>query len=356
MIQAHREIFRILDDFCSARKDPVQNAAEIRYISGPTTEEKKFLQEAQCKIKLEFTATRRTILYDFENKSYFCLIGFDNSSDFSSIHEELVNGGNFTAVIADLMPKPVASTSEIRNIVEAQDKRLGASYKGHSQELIATLFPSVRIFSGEQVTEEEAYRAFFRFCLFECQFNDFWISTDLAQSLIQLCDVDSLKIPYQTLCRSIFDADPAALFLGLYRCIEALYALKTTSLLIGELSLKIDWNDMCVLLEKRLGWRAPEAASLNSLLTLGDEQDLKNVLHAIGHSSDFEMPALANAAGRQIYSLRNALVHFRPIHHKTEFERVDWNQLCRSIASLVHDIYEKIYLNQEGNDLDATEI
>src|SRR5437868_13171482 len=54
------------------------------------------------------------------------------------------------------------------------------------------------------------------------------------------------------LCRSLFDADPAALFLALYRCLEALYAYSASTKLIGEFGLDRSWTEVAVALEKQL--------------------------------------------------------------------------------------------------------
>lgn len=350
--RSQKTIFGLLDNFCAARNDPVRNSGEIRYISGPSRPEKAFLQNARYKLKIEFTGARKAALYEHEEKSYFCLVGFENSEEFSTLAEESVNGGRFTAITADLKPKPKASTTEIRNIVEAQDGSMGSTYAGHAKDSIALLFPRVRIFSNSLVSDDDAFRIIFRFCLLECRFDDFWISENLAQDLIELCDVDSLKIPYQTLCRSIFDADPAALFLALYRCVEALYAVKTADRLVKELDVEISWNDMCVILERRLGWRPPEASSLNILLELGDQEALERLLEAINVPDIVMGQSLASTAGKQIYSLRNALVHFRPIHHATEYQNVDWNNLCGAMASLVRNIYEQIFLLESNGHLE----
>ena len=342
MIDANKKVFSILDDYCSIRQDPVKNASCVRYISGPTTDEKKFLTDAKVILTLEFTAIRRVILYEHDGRNFFCLVGFENSEAFSTIREENINGGYFTAIISDLKPKPIATTTAIRNIVEAQDKSIGTSYIGHNVEIISTLFPKVKIFSNDLVSTEEAYRIFFRYCIVECSYDDYWLNDELVGCLISLCDMDSSKIPYQTLCRSIFDADPAALYLSLYRCIEALYSLKTVERLSKELKVVRDWNEISIILEKQLGWRAPESSSLNELLLHVKDDIFIKILESLGVEKIGQIFNLSNSTGKQIYKLRNALVHFRPIHHRTEYDKINWNCLCSGMASLVKNIYEGI--------------
>jgi hypothetical protein len=207
-----------------------------------------------------------------------------------------------------------------------------------------SLFPSVKIFSFSKIDEGEAYRVFFRFCAMECNNGDFWINEGLTAALIELCDLDSISVPFQTLCRSIFDADPAGLFLGLYRCLEALYARNSARKVAKDFNLIIDWSEISIALESTLGWRAPEAASLNHLLTHCEEGTFKAIFAALHLETVAVMPGLVDAAGRQIYKLRNALVHYRPIHHRTEYAEIDWNELCIVMTVVVKSVYQKIFI------------
>lgn len=348
MSASNSSIFSALDLYCANRGDPVRNAGTKRWISGPTGAEKSFLADAKVVFALNFTLTRRVGLFEHEGKSFFCLVGFDGAASFADLVEVPVTGGIFTAVIAELVPKPIAPTSSIRNVVEAQDySSAGAAYKGHQLALMETLFPRVKVFSFSKIAENEAYRAFFRFCAMECDNGDFWIENRLAAALIELCDLDSISVPFQTLCRSIFDADPAGLFLGLYRCLEALYALNSARKVAKDFNLSTDWTVISIALESTLGWRAPEAASLNQLLGHCEEETFKAVFSALHLETTAVMPGLIDAAGRQIYKLRNSLVHYRPIHHRTEYKNVDWNELCIVMTVIVKSVYGKIFVTEE---------
>jgi hypothetical protein len=346
---AHQQVFKLLDDFCSKRADPVQNAGAARWIETPSVLEKSFLTDAKRVIDLQFTATRRAIFYVFREQSYCCTVGFEHAQPFWTIEELAVNGGLFTAIVADLLPRPIASTTAIRNVIEAQDKLQTAAYIGHDVELIAPLFPQIKIFTCPLVSTEEAYRVFFRFCVLECDHGDYWVQNELVAALIELCDLDSAGVPYQTLCRSIFDADPAGMYLGLYRCIEAIYALKSAKILATELKIAQEWNELAIVLEQRLGWRPQEASSLNGLLVHVPEGVLRDIFIALGVPCDAIMPALREATGAQIYKLRNALVHYRPIHHRNEYQNIDWNRLCIAMSTLVQSIYQELFIKQEAD-------
>src|SRR4051812_23191494 len=97
-----------------------------------------------------------------------------------------------------------------------------------------------------------------------------------------LGDLDLLNIPYQTLCRSIFDADPEAMFLALYRCIEALYSFSSAQALIESLKLNVSWPDLAASLEEKIGWYPREESSLTALMKYASRYDLLSIFEALG--------------------------------------------------------------------------
>jgi hypothetical protein len=135
-----------------------------------------------------------------------------------------VHPGLLTTVLAETLPRPRATVSEIVDVVEAFDKDSDPGYAGHDAGSVGSLFPSIRAFSGLDLADEETWRIFFLLCLDEVMRGETWIEESFANTLRAIAELGSIDVPYKTLCRSIFDADPAAMFLALYRCIESLYA------------------------------------------------------------------------------------------------------------------------------------
>jgi hypothetical protein len=344
MIEANRRIFRALDDYCSARGDPIENAGSPRWIATKEEEEDRiFLRKADLSAQLSFTSRRAMARFDRLPKSYFCAVGFENMQDVSGLAEQNLSGGMLTAVLSELRTQPRASTAEIRDVVAAWDNTT-PGYPGHDAGLVVSLFPKIRFFSASDVATEETWRIFFMLCLAECRNGETWINDGLVSTLQVIAELEPADLPYRTLCRSIFDADPAAMFLALYRCLEALYAFSGARDLIAALDLNRPWPQVAVALEDHLGWYPREQDSLTNLLELGIRADHELVFEALGESPpESAAGRLPAAVSRRIYKLRNELVHFRPAQHQMDHSGIDWNRLCEAAAGLVCFVYAEVF-------------
>lgn len=197
---------------------------------------------------------------------------------------------------------------------------------------------------GRDFHVDETWRVFFEICLSERANSGFWADENLLGTLRNLCELDPLKIPYRTLCRSVFDEDRAALFMALYRCIEALYAYSSASKLAASLGLEANWAEVAATLEDALGWHPREEGSLESLLEFASEYDLRLVWRALGEDDGGATAQnLAARTARRIYRTRNALVHYRPAHHAVSFDSCDWNRLCEAMAGMVLHVYARVF-------------
>jgi hypothetical protein len=182
---------------------------------------------------------------------------------------------------------------------------------------------------------------FFLICLADRRRIEQWIDEQLAATLNMITELSPAYIPFQILCRSVLDMDPRALFLALYRCLEALYAHSQTQRLMIALEISKPWAEMAETLEAALGWYPREEPSLEALLAHAVAEDLQATAVALNDAIPPDARSEPYVAKR-IYQLRNALVHYRPFHRKFSFEEVDWNRLCEAMALLVFHIYGEI--------------
>ena len=345
MIDAHGRIFSSMDEFCSERNDPVKNAGAARWIATAKGVDKEILLFAELQSSLSFANTLKVARFDHNEKSLFFTVGLDLPEELDFLQEEDLGGGALTLILSELSLPPIKSTSQIRNIVEAEDKDSTNGYKGHSCASIASLFPVIRCFSSEKLTKEETNRVFFLLCLSATSRGMLWMNSRLRETLTLIAELSPVAIPYRTLCRSIFDTDPSALFMALYRCLEALYAYSHTTNLINRLGIEESWSNLAQILEETLSWRPREEQSLGVLLRHAVPSDLRAILLAMGER-DLEDGDIVNRATKRIYYLRNSLVHYRPFHQNFHPESVDWNVLCEAVALLVLHIYHSTITNK----------
>lgn len=338
MISANTSVFAILDKCASDQGAPLANAGKPRWVATfPLA--RKFLKEAICSDSLRLSNSLRIARFDFDGSSYIVTSGMNFSeSEFASFEIE-IDGGILVAAISEMDIAPKAGSFAIKDIVEAGDRDSGPSYVGHDARDISSLFPTIQCFKVGNIDPSESSGTFFLFCLNDTRARQ-WMSAELLSTLRIMVELSPVETPYATLCRSIFDHDPASLFLALYRCLEALYAWSLTNDLMRELSLKGHWTELAQTLEASLGWRPREEQSLVGLLALADPRDLREIAQVCGGENDFKDPAAT--AGKRVYALRNSLVHYRPIHRNQNHESIDWNRLCELMATVAFYVYSKI--------------
>lgn len=342
MIEANKKIFTSLDDFCARRSEPIKNSGTARWITTDKTIDRSILKSAQISTYLSFASRIKIARFNFGNSALFCTVGFDLPDQINDLTEVEVGGGILTMVLAELSPAPTESTLSIKNVVEALDRDSDSSYVGHDPNLIWGLYPPIRCFSTDDLSNDETERVFFKICLADLSRAQLWMDEPLKDTLQLITVLSPTAIPYRTLSRSIFDTDPSALFMALYRCIEALYAYSHASKLVNKLNIKASWTEVASTLEDTLGWRPREAESLASLLEIGIKEDLQTVMNALNEKQPEGETNLVTWSSKRIYKLRNSLVHYRPLHQDFELDSVNWNRACEGIALLVLHISEYI--------------
>jgi hypothetical protein len=338
-IASNIAIFTRLDEYCAQRDDPISNAGTPRWIA-TDRRGRDFLVRATLAAQISFSNSVKIARFDVSNQAYFVTSGLETSDPPGAVVPDELNGGILTTVLSELAPRPAASSSAIRNVVEVADRSATAGYDGHDPLLIAGLFPNIQVFSIQDLVPEETLRVFFLICLADRRRLDQWIDARLAAELVTTSQISTNSIPYEILCRSVLDMDPAALFLGLYRCLEALYAHAQSTELMTTIGIERDWVEMAMTLESSLGWYPREEPSLEALLSGATPADLRSVADALREA----IPADAKESSfvaKRIYHFRNALVHYRPFHRNLSTANVGWNRLCEAMARLVRHANQK---------------
>jgi len=338
---ANGAIFAHLDQYCSVREAPLANATKSRWIASLPAH-KYFMRASVVRETAHFGEARKLARIELGSKTFFCTIGFDQVRGMAGAIERELSAAFLTVILAELLPRPKGTVSQIRDIVEAADLEADNSYNGHDPDLIATLYPTIRVFEIDR--DPATWNVFFQLCIEECELGTSWIEAELASALRALCDLDVGRIPFRVLCRSIFDGDPSSFFLALYRCIEALYFYWDAQNVVSALKLKETWEEVAVVLEDELGWLPREESSLEKILGMAAVIDLKSALRSLGENVEqISAELIVRYAARKIYWLRNTIVHFRPAQSKIRLEKFDWNSLCLAMAGMVVHVYDGVF-------------
>lgn len=341
MKSAQQAIFCLLDGFCSNAGEPVTNAGTPRWIKG-TKSDCEFLAGADFSNVFRVTPRRMIARLDFQGRTFFCALGFQSNTPPFGLDLNEASPGLISVILAEASPRPKATPYQIKNAVELADAKQSSAYEGHDHTAIADLFGAIFVFAGEPIEASETWRAYYEICLAEIPAMDTWIDESTTKAMAALTDLSALGLPYQILCRSLFDTDPAGLFLALYRCLEALYAYTASTKVAAAFGLSGSWQNVAVVLEREIGWRPREEESLAGLFAKSRPETLKDIFDSLGETRP-EGDTVAAAAAKRTYKLRNSLVHYRPIHHSVEHDGIKWNDLCVALSLVIREVYFDIF-------------
>lgn len=335
MIDANKAVFQGIDSFCRQRGVHLRNAGTPRWITSDHSG-REFLMHADVLEILALSPRRKVATISWNGNNYLACTGFDAQSCGEDFPEIDIDGGHLTLALAAMQISPTATPDEVRNVIEVSDGASDADYPGHDQHYIASLFPPFRLLHNSEGLP--SWNAMFRLALSECEIVSPWMSGELATILKLVSELDQGKIPYKVLCRSVHDVDPSSFFLAEYRCLEALFAFDSASKLAAALPTDVGWEKVAATLEDALGWHPREDGSLTALLSQALESDLRQVAKAI-NKYPVRDDDVSLSASRNIYWLRNSMVHYRPSQHEVVIEDYDWNVICMHMASIILDIY-----------------
>ncbi|CAN5466328.1 hypothetical protein BH09ACT4_BH09ACT4_03410 [soil metagenome] len=335
MKTANRQLFSLLAAYCERFDDSVEDPNAVRFVAGDADAETS-LQTAQVLAKIEF-GTHRSLMYLVQGEIHLVgMVGFESEFSFDGYEDFEPNPGLMIVVLTEGQVQPNVPASQVRNIVEVA-KAGESGYTGHQAEGIESLFPPISYLrSLDPLDVETAWRVFLQLCAQECSQGGSWIDAELAADLNALSDLNIPAMPYEALCRSMFDLDPRSTYMALYRCIEATYAFESCRKLVVTLGLSLPWQELAAALESEMGWHPREADSLNLILVYADRNDLAEIARCLGRQPTKD-PTVA--AGRAIYELRNRIVHYRPGQPAIDVDGIDWNVLSRLLVGIVFSVF-----------------
>lgn len=298
------------------------------------------LQRSKIRQVISFGRFRHLAWVEFDSRHYLASVGYEYEPDSSALLALDDIQGFDTCLLAEIPVQPKAHPLEVVNIVGAA-KKGDADYNGHGNADIMQLFPRISVFEcAGGMADEYVWSTFLEICVVESHYGGSWIEPPLSDSLATLAQLNVPSLPYRELCRSVLDLDPRSLYMSLYRCLEATYAFEKASKLAASLDVSLAWHQVAAILDSEMGWRAPEAQSLNVALAHAQEGDLREICECLKVDVGQDLRA---SAGGAIYKLRNQIVHYRPSRNQLNFESIDWNRACNLLVAIALDVFHRAY-------------
>ncbi|PZV25524.1 MAG: hypothetical protein DCF12_14465 [Snowella sp.] len=169
---------------------------------------------------------------------------------------------------------------------------------------------------------------------------------------IRLCVEEELGLSYDNLLYSFLSFSWKHSFLDIYRCIERLFFIPRTEVFYNAIcSKKINYSQISFIdfskkLEESTGWKPNEQDSLEQLLEVIEDGNLElfNKLQKIAnfpYQESDKNNKITKITAKFIYTLRNNIVHFRPINEEKNYNDEEWNIIIEFCLEVVIDLYKK---------------
>jgi len=332
----------------------IQNADKSRFIAKIAEADSLLLSDAELN-PLLLGRRSRLVQVKHGTELYFCLFGVSGLELLPEGMENIpLTPALFTCAVLEGKVLPIATGSEIKDAIES-DFRGVMGYGGHDVTVIATLFPTVLVYKGNSDYEyqhniQRVMGSFLVRALDDLQIE---LEEATVNSLVGFFEAGSHHIPFEILLRGIMSVTWEGLFLDAYRCIEQIYSCIKVS------SLRSDWasgrplRELAELLESHLAWRPKEDDALASILERCDPVVIKDACSLLNVPLDETVMAngqevvrvrtdekLARSVAKNIYAIRNNLVHYRPVHELVKKSDGEWNAIVRLMLKLVRESYE----------------
>lgn len=338
-------IFQRLIDRAAAGGTVIANSEMGRYIKRLSEEDAELMAKAEIIDRRKITRLMQAVRFDYQGRRHFAFFGFASAQGPLPMPEGLAEldptPGMFSIAITETDTVARATASAIRDIIESD--YLGVEgYEGHDLNAVAGLYPTVT-FAEADVNypyTDDIDRVLG--AMVATTYADGPISLD-ENTLKAACDFFTSapdSVPFDNVLQGVLSISWSGLFVELYRCVEQLYPAPRLSELIQQWTSPQSFGALADLLREQLGWRPREDESLNKLIAACPEKVSNDLIDAFGVKlDDKSMPA--EIAGRQVYAMRNGLVHFRGNTTIAPTSDEKWNAIVMAMIALVIETYDR---------------
>ncbi|TDG30645.1 hypothetical protein [Paracraurococcus ruber] len=351
----NRDIFDRLSTIAEESGFPVPNKDRPRWVNTNNLDDAELLAKAKIVQSLFLTRRIRALLVEHQNIRRFLISDIPALEDESDVFQaEEITGGLFLISISKMNLDPVAPGASIVEAIGSYYQGV-SGYDGYNHGLISFLYPPV---TSYEVNTAHVFSADLNRIIgsFLCQSTFRWVlplEDTTLQALRSLFEAGNSQIPYRNVLQGILSIFWHSLYLDLYRCLERLYFIPRVKNLVPYFQNPISPETrIAVLLETHLSWRPREDEALKSLVAKCSEALLRQAMIDWGviiePDSNGDPPTLDRISSKltaTIYELRNAIVHFRPIHQTVEKDDATWNRIIRSLIEIICEVYD--FFNSE---------
>lgn len=343
-IAMNTALFGRLIDHADREGIPVEHPAEGRFIRRQDADDAAILTSARV-VTLLVTRQIRLVRVDHNGERYFCAFGLAEPEG-ALLEPECIptTPALFTLSVleANIHPRKSVTASQIKDALDDAYHVEGGDYAGHHLAQITPLFPDLIVY---RVTTQLEYHDIMERVLGSILVRTsldgpILLEPDTVDKFIDVFETGSALIPFRNLIQGILSISWDYLFVEIYRCVEQLYSLPRIERLRKEMSSSSSIREMAKMLEDCLSWYPKEEEALQALVRLCTENTVTVICTGLDSGNGDTHDSRSDAAARELYKLRNRIVHYRPAHDKIEKSEADWNIIIRGMLEIVAHLYD----------------
>lgn len=338
-------LFERLTSAAKQRGLDIANASEVRYIRRLSEEDAELMAKADAHT-LAISRQVRMVRITSGMRTLFCVFGLPEPDQMPlGLELDELTPGNFAVSVLEARVQILSSitASEIRDTIEGQF--VGSTgYEGHQLDEIARLFPCPTVYRvvNDEPYMQSDYRVLGALVARSYIDGPIQISSDTLERLWIIFERESQFIPHQNLVQGLMAISWENLFLEAYRCLEQLYAEPRVSALKAQWRSTLSLRDLAILLEQHLSWRPKEDEALAKIINCSDPAYVAGLCNAfgIGEPSPENIVPRTEKVAREVYKLRNSIVHYRPIHQAIRKSDSEWDNVVLALLDVISNVYE----------------
>lgn len=348
-----KELFSLLTSHAFKEGVVIADSEKGRYIERKSDDDAVLMSTADVE-NIRIGRDVHIIKIKDNSDFYFCIFGLPPPDEIpDGITFIKLTPALFSVSVLASNIKPLASGNAIKDAIEF-DYVGRAGYNGHELEMIAPLFPPAIVCKGSNnsVFHLNLHRVFGAFYCKTSLDRPIDLEPLTLSELASFFEGASKFIPFANIARGLAASSYEGLFLETYRCLEQLYSCAKVNNLRENWASNQSLRTLAALLENHLGWRPKEDDALLLMLQRCNLSTVKAVcatldlpveknevidgVTEIRPKTDLE---LVKTAATGVYTLRNQLVHYRPVHEIPHKSDASWNELIRLMLIIVKESY-----------------
>ncbi|MFV1543637.1 hypothetical protein VW041_01520 [Phaeobacter sp. JH204A] len=334
----HRLVLKAANDDVT-----IPNAGKPRWIRKLNDSDSSLMAKSEISSQLKVTRHIRAIQIEYNKVCHFGVLGhIEKSGTPDGLLPTEITPGLFSVIVTESDIQPSVTGLEILDAIG--DLYAGETeFDGFDLSDISKLFPYITVYEADQNYEYTLNVTRVLGALIARSYSDGPIgpSASTLAKVSSLFEAGSEHVPFENILQGLLSISWGGFFLELYRAVEQLYAVPRLSGLVEAWPTPLPYRQLADLLESHLSWRPKEDDALAKIIGECDGEVVKSLIDSFCSDRAADQETSPEKVAKEIYKVRNRLVHFRTALGKATHTDDEWDRMISAMLDLVQDIYRR---------------